>query len=299
MGGISGIIAGLVGSGAGENTIDMSQLLQTIQGAGQYQQQIINALPAEIQQNLQKYIASQNAASTTLGSNITGLGNDTMSKISSLYGPNSAAGVAQKTANTQNIYSTVPGTQNAIRNALAATGGLSRGNAAVSLAQPYVAAASANSAANNAVDASQTAAGQQATQQAIMAIQSMDANTFQTQFGMSQAQATQILQTGNQALKDQLTQLINQSVTQTNQTLGVQGVAATNAFNNAQQQSANQNAVWSGLGNLAVGGGMAALGGPAGIFAGLGGGMSGLPAGADVTSPSYTANMNANSPLGY
>jgi hypothetical protein len=120
----------------------------------------------------------------------------------------------------------------------------------------------------------------------------MDANLFQTQFGMSQQQAQQILTTGNDALKQQLAQLIQQSQTQTNQTLGVQGVAATNAFNNAQQQSANQNAIYTGLGNLAVNG-------AADYFTGGAAGLSqGLPSGADVSSSNYQMNMYQNAPAG-
>lgn len=292
MGGLSGIISGLVGSGQGENTIDMSALLSTIQGAGQYQQSIINALPPEIQQNLATYAQANGVSIANLTNQVNNQTQAYSQGMNSIYGPNSAAATAQKSANTQAAYAPVQGTQNAIRNALAATGGLSRGNAGVALAQPYVAAAQQSGQANANVNAQQTSAAQGAAVQALNTVNSMDANLFQTQFGLSQAQAQQILTSGNQALQQQLIQLIQQSQTQTNQTLGVQGVAATNAFNNAQQQSANQNAIYSGLGNLAVQGATSFLGGGAGST------MSGLPSGADVSSPNYQMNMYQNAPAG-
>src|SRR4029077_19544304 len=203
---------------------------------------------------------------------VQGQGADYLSKVQGLYGPESPAAQAANIANRQQIYSTVPGTQNAIRNALAATGGLERGNAGIALAQPYINAAQQYGQAAAGTTATQTAAAQGATQQALQTVNTMDTNMLQQLFGMSKEQATQILQTGNQALKDQLAQLINQSQGETNQTLGVQGIQAQNAYQNALQQQANQGAVWNGLGNLAVEGAAMYAGGPAA------GGMTGLPA---------------------
>jgi hypothetical protein len=101
MGGISGIISGLVGSGQGENTIDMSALLATIQNAGQYQQQIINALPAQIQQNLQTYAASQGKSLGTLQGQVGAQTQAYSQGMNSIYGPNSDAANAEKLADKQ------------------------------------------------------------------------------------------------------------------------------------------------------------------------------------------------------
>lgn len=289
MGGLSGVIAGLVGSGQGEKTIDMGALLQTIQGAGQYQQSIINALPAEIQQQLQAYSASLNKAGSTYQQGIQQTGQNLENSVAGVYGPNSPAAMAEKKADTQSIYSTVPGTQNAVRNALAATGGLQRGQAGAALAAPYTAAAAQNSQAAAGVNASQAASGQQATIQALNTVNSMDANMFQQMFGMSQAQAQQILSTGNDALKTQLTQLINQSNNQTNQTLGVEGIEAQNGYQNALQQQANQGAIYNGLGNMAANGAESYFTGGAGNIFGALGGSSGSPDLSTVMgSTSYT-----------
>lgn len=291
MGGLGSIISGLVGSAQGEKSIDMSALLDTIKNAGQYQQQIINALPAQIQQQLSTYAQSQGTNLATLTGQVNKQTDAYTKGLTSIYGPNSEAATAQKTANTQQAYSTVPGTQNAIRNAMAATGGLQRGNAGVSLAQPYVAAAAQAGQANAEVNAQQTQLAQGAAAKALDVVNTMDANLFQTQFGMTQEQAKTILTTGTQTLRDQLSQLLTQSANQTNQTLGVEGIQAQNAYQNALQQQANQGAVWQGLGDLAVTGAM--------NFAMPGSsGMSGLPAGADVSSANYYANMNASRPGG-
>jgi len=299
---LGGIVAGLVGSGQGEKTIDLSALLDTIKNAGQYQQTIINALPPEIQQNLAQYAAQMQGAGTTYQGNVTNQGADYLQQIQGLYGPNSPAATAQKTANTTSAYANVPGTQMAIRNAMAATGGLGRGQAGVALAQPYVQAAQTSGQANMNVNAQQTMAGQQATQQALTTINSMDANMFQQLFGMTQAQATQILQTGNGALQQQLSALINQSNNQTTQMLDIEGTQAQNAYQNALQQAGNQNAIWTGLAN----GGVNALQGlllptsAATMSQGLGQyGVANnfIP---DVTSAGYDANNKAMAAeLGY
>jgi hypothetical protein len=283
-GGAAGAIAGLIGSGQGESTIDLSALYSTIQNAGQYQQQIINSLPAEIQANLKQYAATQDAAGSTYQSNIQGQGANYLAQVQGLYGPNSDAATAANAANKAQIYSTVPGSENAIRQAMAATGGLSRGNAGAAIAAPVMAAAQqyGQSAANTT--ATQTAAGQGATAQALATVNSMDATAFQNLFGMSKDQATTILNTGNATLQNQLAQLITQSTNQTNQMLGVEGTQAQNGYQNALQQAGNQNAIYTGLANAGING-LA--------------GWSSTPStstGMDTTSPAYMANAAANNP---
>jgi hypothetical protein len=272
MGSLAGILTGLL-TGGGQPTIDLSQLYNTINNAGQYQRQIINALPPEIQKNLAQYAQSLQGASTTFGQNVAQQGQKFLGDVSSLYGPNSPAAQAQYGAAKQQIYSTVPGTQEAIRNVLAGTGGLQRGNAATALAQPYVQAAQqyGQTAAN--IGATQTQEQQRAIQSALQTINNMEASVFQQQFGMSREQAAQILQTGNTALQQQLSELINQSVQQTNQTLGLQGVQSTNAYNNALLNQAQNNALIGQGVNLGLTGltpGVTGpMGGVQGILAGL------------------------------
>lgn len=271
MGGLSGIVGGLISGLQGQPSYNMDALLNTINQAGTYQRGIINALPPEIQANLAKYAQAQNAAGQKYQGQVEGQAQDYLSKISGLYGPNSPAAQAQLLAARQNIYSTVPGTQNAIRNALAATGGLQRGGAATALAYPYTAAASQYGNTAAGIVGQQTAAQQQATAGALATVNSMEAGLFQQLFGMSKEQAAQILQTGNQALRDQLSALINQSQQQTNQTLNVEGVQAQQDFANTANRQATQNAVWTGLAGAGLGGVQSLLppGNQSSIFQGL------------------------------
>lgn len=290
MTGMSGIIGGLIASGQSLPTVDLAALMQTIQSAGQYQQQIINALPQQIQQQLKEYAASNAAAGADYKAGITGVGNDLMAKTAALYGPNSDAANAEKLANKTDIYSTLPGTQDAIRSALAATGGLSRGHAGTALAQPVLQAASAYSKSAMGTNVAQTKAAQTATQQALQTVASMNDQMFTNLFGMSKAQAQQILTSGTQALQTQLADLINQSNTQTNQTLGVEGLAANNAYQNAVTRNAQEGQIWNGIAGLGLNGIQAGLGA-------LGTGGTGLPAGADVSSADYVRNAAANAPF--
>lgn len=292
MGGLGGLISGLVSSGQALPTVDLAALRQTIAGAGQYQQLIINALPAQIQEQLKQYEASNAAAGDTLKTNVTDQGADYMSKVGQIYGPNSDAAVAEKAANRQDIYSTVPGTQDAVRNAMAATGGLARGHAGDALAQPYVQAAQTYDKSAMATNAKQTAQGQQATQAALATVNSMNSAMFQQLFGMSKEQAQTILTTGNQALRDQLAQLISQSATQTNQTLNVEGVAANNGYQNAVTRNAQQAAVAGSIGDMWQQAIMSEMGGMP-MPSGGGGGSQGMPAGSDVSSSDYQRNAGA------
>src|SRR6185312_5575483 len=246
------IISGLIGSSQSLPTVDIQALLNTINANKQYQQGIINQLPANVQQLINQYQQAGTNNAATLQNGIGGANNALLSRTASLYGPDSPAAQAQKAANTQSIYSTVPGTQNAVRNAMAATGGLSRGNAGVQLAQPYLQAAQQAGQANANVNAQQTAAGQNAMSQALAKVQSMDGAMFQQLYGMSQQQAQQILTTGNQALSTQLADLINSSNNATNQTLGAEGIAVNNGYQNAVTRNNQQNQIYSGLANTAL-----------------------------------------------
>lgn len=286
----AGIIGGLIGSGQKLPTVDMSALLATIQGAGQYQQQIINALPAEVQQQLQQYMQQNQAAGAAYQTGVTNTGNDLLAKTAALYGPNSDAANAEKLANKTDIYSTVPGTQDAVRGALAASGGLSRGHAGTALAQPYLQAAGDYSKSAMATNATQTKAAQGATQQALSTVASMNDQMFTQLFGMSKAQAQQILTSGTQALQTQLADLINQSNNQTSQMLSVEGIQANNGYQNAVERNNQQGQIWNGVAGLGLQGIQAG-------FSALGPGATGLPVGSDVSSPNYVRNANATAPV--
>lgn len=286
----AGVIGGLIGGGQDLPTVDLASLFATIQSAGQYQQQIINSLPLQVQKQLQEYAASNAAAGAAYQTGVTNTGNDLMAKTAALYGPNSDAAVAEKAANKTDIYSTLPGAQEAIKSALASTGGLSRGHAGTALAAPSLQAAGDYSKSAMATNAAQTKAGQGATQQALQTVASMQDQMFTQLFGMSKAQAQQILTSGNQALQLQLTQLINSSNTMTSATLGAEGLGANNAYENAVTRNAQQGQIWNGLTGIGLQGIQAGLGA-------LGSGGNGLPQGTDVSSADYVRNAAANAPV--
>lgn len=250
--GLGGVVSGLINSGRDLPTVDIQGLLNTINSSGQYQQQLINSMPDQIKQQLMQYSQSLGAGADKYKAAIQGLTQSLQGKSAQLYGPNSDAAVAAKTSAKENIYSTLPGTQNAIRNALAATGGLNRGQASASLAQPYMQAAQQYGQQAGQIDATQTAQSQQAQQKALELATSMDASMFQNLFGMTKDQAAQILTTGTQALREQLAQLLNQSNTQTNQILGAEGVSVNNAYQNAVTRNSQQGAITSGLVGMGI-----------------------------------------------
>lgn len=275
-----GVIGGLISNGNSLPTVDIAPLLQTISKSGEYQRQIINALPDQIKQNLLQYAQSMGAGAAQYKDAIQGLSQSLQAKSAGVYSPTSDAAMAAKNAAKTDIYSTLPGTQNAIRNALAATGGLNRGQAGASLAAPVLQAAQQYGKAANDINTDQLKMGQQAQMQALQTATSMDATMFQNLFGMTKEQATQILTSGNKALSDQLAQLIAQSNTETGQMLGVQGLAANNGYQNAVTRNGQQNAIWTGLADLGV----------QGLEGAFSGGASAVP-GANTAAPSPYADL--------
>lgn len=254
--GLGSIVSGLIANGNSLPTVNIRPLLDTINNAGTYQRQIINDMPSAVRKQLMEYAASMGEGGAQYQGAIQALSQGLQDKAGQIYGPNSEAAKAAMLASKKEIYSTLPGTQNAIRNALAATGGLSRGNAGAALAQPYMQAAQQYGQAATNIAADQASKGQAIQQQALMTATQMDAAMFQNMFGMSKEQATQILTSGNAALSEQLAALIAQSNNQTNQTLSAQGIAVNNGYQNAVTRNAQQNAIWSGLSNMAIDGAM-------------------------------------------
>jgi hypothetical protein len=289
---IGSVIGGLINNGRALPTIDIQNLLSAIQNNQQANTSLINNIPAEMAPLYAQYQSALTGAGNTLQNTVQGVGQNLLNSTQALYDPNSPAVQATLAALKMQDYSSLPGTINSLKANLAGTGGLSRGGAARAITQATLAPAAQYGQQSATVTGNQLQQQQQNVQQALNKIASMDDNTAQQLFGMSKEQATQILTSGRQDLQTQLSDLINTNNTATNQTLSAQGIAANNAYQNAVTRNAQQAAIVNGLVNLGVQGAGAAMGG----FGG--GGSTGLPAGADVSSPDYYANMNANSPLG-
>lgn len=267
---IAGVISGIANHG-GVAAPDLSGLFNTINNAGENQKEMIAALSPELQKQYAAYVASNNATNAALGTGTQTAENNLLTGTQANYDP-AVAQAAEDAAKTK-IYAALPGQQAAVREALAATGGFDRGTAAKQLAAPVLQAAQATSQNVLNTEAQQLQAKQQATQQALTRISSMDENMLQQQFGMSKQQATEILTGNRQDLKDQLTNLINQSNNQTNQLLGVEGVNANNQYKTDVANKAQNDALNNSIINLGVDAATAAPGFLSGLNSGVSAGV--------------------------
>src|SRR5271157_3965203 len=184
---IGSIVSGALSTGV--SAPDMTAIFQQIQNAGANQRQLIDALPAELQQQYAAYIASNGAASSALSTGTTALGQNLLAQTQANYGPNAPAVQAAIDAMKTQTYANVPGQQNAIREALAATGGFDRGTATKQLSAPVIQAAGQVGQGIQNITVSQLQQKQQATQQALNTINSMNDQVLQQQFGLSRDQA--------------------------------------------------------------------------------------------------------------
>jgi hypothetical protein len=282
------VVSGLLGKGP-VSAPDLTALFDTIKASGVYQKDLINALPAEIKPLYDNYVASLGTAGQNLQAGVAQTGQNLLTATAANYGPE-AAKAAEDAAKTA-IYANLPAQQNAIRQALAATGGFDRGTATKQLAAPVIQAGQQFGQQVANITAQQLQAKQAATQQALNTISNMTDQAIMSVFGMSKDAATTILNSNRQDLKDQLTSLINQNTQQTQQTLGVQGVNIENQYNQQVAENARQNALtnaWVNLGANAAEAGVGAAGGWKGIAQGLGIGSS------PVTTGSYSPYAPVN-----
>ena len=245
-------ISNAINSGRKLPTVDLAALYQTIANNKSENQGLINALPDELKKQLADYQTQMTTAGATLQSNVQDQGQAYLDQVSKLYGPNSPAAQAAMAAYKQQAYSTLPGTLNATKAAAAATGGLGRGGAAEAIGKAIQAPATAVSQNAANVTAQQLQAGQQATQQALSTVNSMNDQMFNQLFGMSKDVATTILNSGRQDLKDQLSQLINSNNQATDQTLGLEGIQANQAYQNAVTRNQQQAGIGSGFVNAGL-----------------------------------------------
>jgi len=257
------VIGGLINNGRALPTVDIQPLLNTINANKNTNETLINQLPANLAPLMAAYQKALADAGVSLKSDTSAIGQKMLDQTKALYDPNSAAVQATLAALKQQDYSTLPGNIDALKANLAASGGLSRGGAARAITQATLAPAAAYSGQAATVEGQQLQAGQAAQQAAINKIAAMDDNVVQQLFGMSKEEATNILNTGRSDLKDQLAQLINNNNAATASTLGAEGVAANNAYQNAVTRNNQQAAITNGLVNLGVEGAATMFGGPA------------------------------------
>ncbi len=264
---VGGVLSGVLDKGP-VSAPDLSGLFKTIDSAGVNQRDLINSLSPELQQQYAAYKAANAGAGTQLQTGTQALTGALQTQTAANYDPNAPAVRAAEDAAKTSIYANLPGQQAAIREALAASGGFDRGTAAKQLAAPVLQAGQQFSQQVANITSGQLQQKQAATQKALETVTSMNDQVLQSLFGMSQQQALQILNGNRQDLKDQLTSLVNQSVNQANQKLGVQGADITNKYNQAVAENAKANAETNAWINLGVQGAQAAPGFLAGLGAG-------------------------------
>ena len=248
---LGGVAAGLINSGQSLPTIDIQPLLDAINANKTENTGLINNLPAELAPLYAQYQAALTGAGNTLQGTTTNIGQNLLDQTQALYGPSSPAVLATLAGLKQQDYSTLPGTLNALKANLAASGGLNRGAGARAIQSAVLAPASQYSQQAATVTGQQLQTQQANVQNALNRIASMDDVTAQQIFGMTKEQATSILTSGRQDLQNQLAQLINTNNQALNSTLGLRGIAAQNAYENALTRNAQQAAIVGGLTNLA------------------------------------------------
>jgi len=282
FGDAASVVGGLINNGRRLPTVDISSLLNTINNNQSTNNALVNGMPAEMQKLIAAYQAQQNQGGNTLQTNVNQIGQNLLDQTKANYDPNSPAVQATLAALKQQDYSTLPGTVNALKSQLAGSGGLANGGAARAITSAVLAPASAYSGQAATVQGQQLQQQQQNVQAALNKIASMDDTTAQQIFGMTTQQATQILQSGRQDLQTQLADLINNNNTATQQTLGAEGVAVNNAYQNGVTRNAQQGAIVNGLVNLGADAGQSLFSGGAGAS----GGGAAFPQGStDMTVP--------------
>lgn len=240
-------MSGLINSGRGLPTVDLSAIFDTINKNKTSNQLLINDMPKELQPLYEAYKASLGSAGDQLRGDTAQTGQNLLDRTSALYDPNSPAVQATLAALKQQTYSTLPGTLNLLKGQLAGAGGLGNGGAARAITQAVLNPATQYSQGAANVQADQLNKQQTNVQAALNKIASMDDATSNAIFGMSKEQAANILQFGRQDLQQRLTDLINNNNAATSQTLSAQGIQANNAYQNAVTRNSQKDAITNGL----------------------------------------------------
>lgn len=245
--GLGSVMSGLINSGRGLPTVDLSAIFDTINKNKTSNQLLINDMPKELQPLYEAYKASLGSAGDQLRGDTAQTGQNLLDRTSALYDPNSPAVQATLAALKQQTYSTLPGTLNLLKGQLAGAGGLGNGGAARAITQAVLNPATQYSQGAANVQADQLNKQQTNVQAALNKIASMDDATSNAIFGMSKEQAANILQFGRQDLQQRLTDLINNNNAATSQTLSAQGIQANNAYQNAVTRNSQKDAITNGL----------------------------------------------------
>lgn len=252
---LPGVLQGLFGSTP--SAPDYSGLQRTLQDNYQQQLGYINSLPGQLQPLYQQYQVGNAAAANALQQQTAQNQRQLIEQQSQLFDPNGAAVQSANAALQKQAFAGVPAATDAVRQALAASGGFTRGNAGVQLAQPALQAAS-NVAQGVANIQSQNLQRQQsAMQDTFNRVGQMSDNQTQQLFGLSKDQTLNLLQYGRGDQINQVQQLLQAGQNVTAGALGIQNAQLQAQFGADAAQSAQQNAMLQGIGGL-IGSGISA-----------------------------------------
>lgn len=235
--------AGLAGSLFGNKnapSVNYQPLIDQINASKQKQTDIASALPGQIQQNSNTYTAGinnaltnyQNSANTTAKNFLSSIGSATDSQ-----------GKQLSDVLAQRVLSTTPQQQQALREGLAATGGLQRGAANKAFTDLATTQAQQIGQGQEAIVAQQN----QARINALNTVQNMDESVIQNTLGVTKDQLLQVYNSGNQALINEANQLLGIEQTANNDLLGVTAGQINANLAQQQQNNAQQQALYNAL----------------------------------------------------
>lgn len=250
---------GLAGSIFGRKKVpnyDVSRINDLINAGGQEQRQAIAQLRPETEAQLNQFRTDVSGAQDKAKSAREAERTRYLSELDPV-----TSRLLQNQTNQlkQTTFGAIPEAQRAAREALAASGGLSRGVAAEELARIPI-----NAATEFSRGASQLQGQSLATMQdALSNLQSQESQAIAQNLGIDQDTYNTILSSKNGALIAELNGLIEESRNRTEGLVGAEQFRQTGNVAAASADAANQQAIYQGLAGL--GGTIAGLGTPSGI----------------------------------
>ena len=260
----AGIAAGgLAGSIFGRKKIpkyDISGIQRLIQQGGEEQRAQIARLRPETESQLRQF---QAGVDTAQGEARTAREAERSRYLSELDPVTSRLLQSQTDQLKRTTFGAIPEAQQAAREALAATGGLQRGVSAESLARVPIEAA--RQFGEGAASLQQQSLATQ--QQALANLHSEESQAIATNLGIDRDTYNTILNTGNQALIQELNALVEESKGRTQGLVGAEQFRQTGNIAAASADEANRQAIFQSLTGL--GGTLAGLGTPSNLPAGV------------------------------
>lgn len=254
---------GLAGSIFGRKKIpsyDVRGIINQINQGGEEQRRIISQGRPETEAQLTRF---QTGVDTAQAGAKTARETERARYLSELDPVTSRLLQAQTDQLKRTTFGAIPEAQQATREALAASGGLNRGVSAESLARVPLQAAQQFS--EGAADLQQQAL--QTQQQALANLHSEESQAIAKDLGIDQDTYNTVLNTGNQALINELNALIEESRTRTAGLVGAEQFRQTGNVASASADEANRQAVFQSLTGL--GGTLAGLGTKSNLPAGV------------------------------